>query len=258
MLNPVIITYKHSNRTSAKLATALECPRHILGEDSYEWHENDLIINWGCGHRLGVPQEANILNKYQNVLKSVNKETTFEYLQNYGVSIPPRTRIREIAESWIDQGEIVFCRQDLEGCNGAGIIVARTKEQLVPAQLYTKYVGNDREFRVHVFKGEAIFWTEKVVAYDASPNPNPLIKSGNDWSMGWVDDIPDVVKREAIDATKALGLDFGAIDIGYARGRNLVGSVINYGWVFETNTAPGAFGPVTLRKYVEAIRRACA
>lgn len=253
IMKPVIITYKESNSTSKKLAEALDCERHWPGTD-YEWEPDHLVVNWGSGHPLGVPQEGKILNKYRNVLRSVNKEVTFEYLQAAGVSIPARTRIKDIAKDWIEQGEIVFCRQDLEGCNGSGIVVARTKEEIVPAQLYTKYVNNDREFRVHVFEGEAIFWTEKGIASDAGPSPNPLIKSGNDWSMNWVDDIPEVVKEQAIKATAALGLDFAAIDIGYMEstfGNN------DGAWVFESNTAPGGFGRVTLRKYVEAIKHAC-
>ncbi len=248
-MNPVIYGYKENLKTGKKLANALNCSYHYPGS-GYVYNSNDLIINWGNGNALGIPQEAKILNKPRFVNRSVNKEVTFEYLQHAGVSIPARTRVKDIAREWLEQGEIVFCRQDLEGHNGSGIVVARTQEQLVNSQLYTKYVNNDREFRVHVFKGEAIFWTEKAIASDAGPNPDPMIKSGDDWSMGWVDAVSNHVKQQAVKATLALGLDFAAIDIGSDR-------IGNHCWVFESNTAPGAFGPVTLEKYVRAIRREC-
>jgi glutathione synthase/RimK-type ligase-like ATP-grasp enzyme len=66
--------------------------------------------------------------------------------------------------------------------------------------------------------------------------------------MGWVDHIPEICKEQAVKATAALGLDFSAVDIGMNYHENKA-------YVFETNTAPGGFGPETLRKYVEAIRR---
>lgn len=249
MPRTIVYTYKHNNNSARRIAEALGAEYHYP-ESGYRYQVGDFIINWGNGHRMGVPQDARILNKYTSIFKSVNKETTFEYLQDYGVSIPKRTKLRDIAANWIDQGHIVFCRQELEGHNGAGIVVARTKDQLVQAPLYTQYFETEHEYRVHVFKDDAIFVTEKGIASDAGPNPDPMVKSGNDWSMNWVDPraVPSSVKYEAILATKAVGLDFGAIDIGFHGADNET-------VVFETNTAPGGFGPVTLRKYVEAFRR---
>lgn len=250
-MNPVMYGYKLNQRAGQQIAAALGCAWHYPGS-GYEYREGDLIVNWGNGHPLGIT--ASILNKPRAIARSVRKDVTFDYMRNAGVCIPDNTTQMDIARQWIEQGEIVFCRKVLDGCNGAGIVVARTIEELSSAPMYTKYVYNDREFRVHVFKGEVIFFTEKGIARDASPNPNPMIKSGNDWSMQWVDDIHDFIKEDAIKATAAIGLDFAAIDMGYSES--------TFGnddacWVFETNTAPGGFGPVTLQRYVAAIRKAC-
>lgn len=249
-MNPVIFAYKESSKTSKKIASALSCPRHWPGSD-YVWNANDLVINWGCGSPLGLPNGARILNKYKFVNRSVNKKIAFDFFRNYDVLIPKVTSFKELAQRWLNEGQIVFERHSLEGHNGSGIKIIRPGEQLSSmSSLYTQFVNNEREFRVHVFGNEVIFFTEKVIARDAGQNPNSMIKSGDDWAMGWVDSIPEVVSREAIKATKALELDFAAVDIGYS-------SSPDRAWVFETNTAPGAFGPVTLHKYAEAIRRAC-
>lgn len=246
-MNPIVYTYKEDNGSAKKIAHELSCPYHHPGSD-YEYTPGDMIINWGNGRPMGAPQEAKILNRYRAVLNSVNKRTSFELFTAGGVSVPPYTKDRGVAMRWATQGGLVFCREELESCNGAGIVLARTAEEVSNyAPLFTQYIKNDREFRVHVFKGRVIFFTEKGLTSESGPNPDHLIKSGDDWSMCWVDDIPQVVKDEAILATDALELDFAAIDIGYR-------TLDNRAFVFESNTAPGAFGRVTLARYIEAFR----
>jgi glutathione synthase/RimK-type ligase-like ATP-grasp enzyme len=58
------------------------------------------------------------------------------------------------------------------------------------------------------------------------------------------DQIPDGVVRESIKAVKALGMNFGAVDIGWSpeEGAKL----------FEVNSAPGIEGP-TLTSYCQKI-----
>jgi len=206
------------------------------------------VVNWGSGHPLGLPQSAKILNRYSAVCKSVDKSLSFRYFNQAGVTIPDRTDSKQEAINWINSGEIVFCRETTFGENGEGIVLAKTERDVVNAPLYTKYVKNRDEFRVHVFKGVPIFWTQKKLDSNAPVGTEHYVKSGEYWSMGWVDDIPDVCKEEAIKATASLSLDFAAVDIGMNYYRNKA-------YVFETNTAPGGFGPKTLAKYVEAIRR---
>jgi hypothetical protein len=105
---------------------------------------------------------------------------------------------------------------------------------------YTKKVEFTREVRVHIYKGRSIHSGLKV----AGPNAHPWIRS---YDTGWrivyshAKDIAQSRRELAKSAIKALGLDFGAVDIGIIKGDKAL--------VLEVNTAPGIEGE-TLRAYV--------
>lgn len=106
---------------------------------------------------------------------------------------------------------------------------------------YTKKLEFTREVRVHIYKGKAIHTGLKV----ALPNAHPWIRS---YEGGWrIDysrskDVAQSRRDLAKKAIAALGLDFGAVDIGVLKGDNAV--------VLEVNTAPGIEGE-TLEAYMD-------
>jgi D-alanine-D-alanine ligase-like ATP-grasp enzyme len=81
-----------------------------------------------------------------------------------------------------------------------------------------------------------------------------LIRS---YDNGWVfaidsityasSEIEEQVKQQAIAAVKALGLDFGAVDV-------IVNKKGTKAYVLEVNTAPGIESPTVLAAYVAYIR----
>lgn len=89
-----------------------------------------------------------------------------------------------------------------------------------------------REFRVHVMDGEAFYVDEKRPR-DASMKmkDRPVVKNmENGFKFRRpLRDFPDEVITESIKAVEALGLDFGAADVGL----NDDGV-----WIYEVNTAP--------------------
>lgn len=102
-----------------------------------------------------------------------------------------------------------------------------------------------REFRVHSFLGRAIRSVVKVPRENFR-NPSDWIRSWDSgWRMIWQDGAVRQRHRDiAHQAVSALGLDFGAVDIGELADGTLI--------VLEVNRAPGIEGS-TLEAYANAI-----
>lgn len=247
-----IYPYKMSSTSAKKLAQALQCLR-IRERGNYRHFNNHIVINWGNTHLPNWYNGNNQpLNHPNDVAKACNKLLTFEYLEDADVSVPSFVTNTELAQVLIDEGHRVYGRKLLTSNSGQGIIVFEPGTQITPEQscpLYTKNVKAKYEYRVHVAGGNIIDFCQKKKRSDITEEQrqffNPAIRSH---SFGWVfcrDNIvlPEIVKEQAIKAITALGLSFGAVDIGYNQHENKA-------YVYEVNTAPGLEG-TTLTKYTE-------
>lgn len=112
---------------------------------------------------------------------------------------------------------------------------------------YVKKENLVNEYRVHSFRGQSIRAGVKVHREEV-PNPHGWVRS---WDGGWRISYADGAVRQAQRdiahrAVAALGLDFGAVDIGERADHTLM--------VLEVNRAPGAEGGTPM-KYAEAISR---
>ncbi len=144
----------------------------------------------------------------------------------------------------------ILCRTLTRASGGRGITLARRLSELVEAPLYTEYVKKADEYRVHIFGGEVIDIQQKRKRREI-PNEQINYQIRNHAS-GWVycrDGIncPDSVIAASHSALGVLGLDFGAVDVGFNRHKEEP-------CVYEVNTAPGLEG-ATLNSYAEAIIR---
>src|ERR1700722_1811881 len=249
-----ILPYKMASESAKDLAELLDIKR-IRVDGTFRPKRGGLIVNWGLSR---TPERlntfTNILNKPSAVNVAGNKLLTFQALQRVGVSIPQFTTEMNVAATWLDDGDIVIERHNLRGSSGAGIRIVSlddedTESILTYAPLYTKYIEKTAEFRVHVFRGEVIDYVQKrrVLAENRDDTFNPYISS---MEHGWVFSRTDLLdlpgaRSLAIKAVAVLGLDFGAVDIIYAKGKF---------FVLEVNCAPGLAG-TTLSSYANAIRR---
>ena len=138
-------------------------------------------------------------------------------------------------------------RNDGRGVDGRGVR-NDGRGVLDDAPLYTKYVKKADEYRIHVFDGNVIDIQQKRKRQEV-PNDEINYQIRNACN-GWVfcrDNVhcPAECLALARRAVAVLGLDFGAVDIGYNRSSTAA-------VVYEVNTAPGLEG-TTLDKYHEAI-----
>ena len=214
-------------------------PKQVESHGDFEY-----IINWGNSEkRFG----GEYVNEHTAVAVASDKLKTAEVLGNFGVPQPPYTKDIEVAKNWIDDGHSVFCRVLLRGSSGRGIVHATTRDEVVAAPLYTQYVKKVDEFRVHVLGDRVIDVQQKKkrLEVDNDEVNYQIRNSDNGWVFcrGGVD-APDCVIDASVRAVSALGLDFGAVDVGFNEHRQAA-------TVYEVNTAPGLEGS-TLDKYYNA------
>jgi len=220
-------------------------------------HEDfDVCINWGNSERRF---NAKYINNPEAVAIASDKLKAAQAFGEAGVSQPEYTTERDIAYAWYEAGETVCCRRLLRASNARGLTIARSSSSttdsgkclpakgLASAPLYVKYVKKATEYRVHVVGGNVIDIQEKRKRQEV-PNEDVDYEIRNT-DNGWVfcrDDVdcPECVTDNAIAAVAACGLDFGAVDIGYNKRREVAS-------VYEVNTAPGVEGS-TLESYFNA------
>ena len=234
----VVYPYKMASASGKKIASALDAIR-VFADKDYTPKNGDIIIDWGSGYRPIWAHDLKgknvmVLNHWDNICLSVNKIDSFNLFKKHGVPTPDWTHYESVAIKWLGEGHMVCCRQSVEGMDGAGLVLAKSVKELVPAKLYTKYKPIHKEFRVYVFGDQLLDIREKRRDSEAlrAGKVNEFIRttSGN-WvfcEKGVVTP-PDAAKVAAA-AVKALGLDFAGVDLIQAKedGRS---------YVLETNTA---------------------
>lgn len=239
----IIIPYKKWSVSAKALAKLLKCPRGSA--KTLRNYAGVLAINWGNSSKLVHRAETRLLNNPAAVKTAINKLTALSCLKDAAVSVVPYTTDKEQAKTWLNDGMVV-ARTLLKSSGGKGIKLLATGDKLPDAPLYTKYKKKFAEFRVHVLDGEVIDVTEK-----RKKRGGVLNKYLRNYRDGWVfcrTNIkePEQLRQTCIEAVKALGLDFGAVDIIWNKHEDSL-------YVLEVNTAPGLTG-TTLQKYVQAIK----
>lgn len=205
------------------------------------------IINWGCSKILRDVGE-DILNHPGAVGHAANKLVTFELFRDAEVPTVEWTTDADQACEWIDGGESVVVRHKLSGHSGEGIEILSPNTERVPAApLYTKYTKKKEEYRIHVFGDEILFQQRKARRKEVPDDQvNWQVRNlaggfifANDGIVA-----PEAVQEAARMAVQALGLDFGAADVGFKDGEAVV---------YEVNTACGVAGR-NLEAYVNKFK----
>lgn len=220
----------------------------------------DVIINWGKSERRF---EGEYLNSPEAVTVASNKLLAARAFSEAEVPQPGWTTDREEAQGWLEDGPVVE-RRLLRASAGRGIRVTSRVElgaqadeagaevpRIGQAPLYTRYMKKADEYRVHVFRGRVLDIQQKRKRQEVDNDDvdYQIRNAHNGWVYCREDvDCPPTVTEAAVAAVEALGLDFGAADIGYNRHHDNP-------FVFEVNTAPGLEG-TTLDRYYYAFLEA--
>ena len=228
------------SKSGRLLARYLGVKMLSLSNSRFRGRHTDVVINWGKGK--GNVGNARQINKLDNVQLASNKLTTLSILEAEGINIPRYTRhpLEEDNGLWV-------ARMDLYGHSGRGIVIG-TFDDLPSAPLYTEYIPKVAEYRVIVVGDEVVDFKQKLKKRDYEGHDEYVWNHGNGYVFAResIQSAPIGVGKLGIDAVKALGLDFGAVDIIEDRDGNL--------FVLEINTANGLEGQ-TLSLMGNAIRR---
>jgi glutathione synthase/RimK-type ligase-like ATP-grasp enzyme len=224
-----IVPYKIGSKSAAKLAEKIGM---LIGEKVWRGNPDpqQLNVNWGNGHLDNGGYRW--LNKPDAVRNSIDKLSTFSKVKDYVQTVPYTAR-KEVAEAWNREESTVFAR-GREGFEGRGIHIIFPGQEIPGAALYTKWLADQREYRVYVFDGEvlhkqerrrlnghqpALIWSTENGYILCNRNVNP----------------PRELDGMAITVLDRLGLDFGAVDF-LVRGNDI--------HFLETNTAFTLINPV--------------
>lgn len=235
-----VYPYRAGSRSATALANSLG-GRVLRREGSnYRYRPRDTVINWGstnCPHPC--------LNGPAVVERAANKLLTFQRLL-------PEHRAGNLAipDFWTRREDIpndafpIVCRTVLRGHSGNGIVIAASRDELVPAPLYVKYIKKQQEYRVHVGINRA--GVPSIIKIQRKARRLDVPDANVNWQVRNLDggfiyaileeaDVPIDVLTYAMNTISAMGLDFGAVDVVWNE-RN------RQAFVLEVNTACGIEG----------------
>lgn len=239
-----LLPYQIGSKSAKALADALEIKQLRRAGKPVK---NRAIINWGCAvpHRLF--ENCLMLNGPVAVNRAANKLDTFLHLP--ADIVPPWTMHPEEAKKWLAENKILFARTKLRAHSGEGIVILDKNKEFVKAPLYTERIRRRDEFRLHVFQGNVFHIQRKARKKDVPDEQvNWMIRNHQNGFIYAVNNVfvPDEAKDMAVQAVRALGLDFGAVD--------MLEDIFGKFYVLEVNTAPGLEGG-TLDAYVQQFTR---
>lgn len=237
-----IYPYRKGSKGAKTLSTFLGCKVLRTNNSKYKPKLGDTVINWGSSK---VPNlyPASVLNSWVELAQSKLKSFLAFSESDCGLQYP---------DFWVSKTEIpdnafpVVCRTLLSSHSGRGIVIANTRDDLVDAPLYVKYIKKKEEYRVHVLFGK-VFFTQRKARKLSVSSPDWRVRnlSGGFVFVEAEEGVDESVLHQAILAVNTLGLDFGGVDILWNKEQKKA-------YVIEVNTACG-LEDRTAAKYAESL-----
>lgn len=193
-------------------------PRHYSRQ-----RESVSVVRWGVSGEDDAPR---VLNPGNAVAKAANKLESLRILQEAGIHVP---RFSTNPHDFDDGGTFLGRRRSHTGGTDIKVFDAAHTEAIF-SDYFTEFVPSEREFRIHVFRGQVLGSQVKKWEGEGDAPETPIRNHAKGWVfVPFTRSRPNASRIEAAtSAVEALGLDFGAVDILSERDT-----------VLEVNTAPG-------------------
>lgn len=254
--------------------------RYTRRRPYFRGNPSPMVINWGSTVHPHWLEDARFrlnpvfVNGAEGVGRAIDKVEFFKALAGKPeIPLLRWTTERDRAIKWLATNHPVVVRTKTKGSAGEGIRILRPGEHVPEAPLYTRYYPKTHEFRVHVFDGKAIDFTQKKLK-GGTENATSGDRSIRNLNNGWVHCHNDYdvdgrgieeMGAGAIRCINDLGLVFGAVDILATLDKSDVAPNVgvppfggpprhlkNY-VICEVNTGPGLENTKTIEAYKTAI-----
>ncbi len=210
----------------------------VVHNPSHAPDEEYVVIRWGSTRYPELDEGAKaVLNSTEAINGNLHKDKAHAKFLEVGVSAPLFWTTWEEAKTKAKELGCDILRRRKHHIQGKDILRLSPTDNLPRAKrsgYYVQFVEKDREFRLHIFQDKCIGLAEKKPA----ENPNPVIWNfENGWELVYyakeereeaVSNYREMV-AESVKAVKALGLDFGAVDLIMCNEKP---------YILEANTAP--------------------
>ena len=244
----------------------------------------DKLICWGCktNRNYSIPNRVRVLNHPNAIRLNRNKLKALEKMRDTDRNLVPEFKTRLTDEDirtkrWVGRTKyhqggkgfwLILNKDDYENAKAEG------------AQYFQEHVNIKNEYRLHIFRDEMIYAVRKVKHSDPAASwkaivkedlegkidnvnnedldrilnaavkritlPDRIIRSNKrGWKFSRITRVPEELISKAVLALRAIGLDFGAVD--------MVETLEGNCFVIEVNTGPGLKG-TSYERWLEKFR----
>lgn len=243
-----IYPYNMTSEGAKLLAQKLDCLRIKTEGSDFRGKAGQFVLGWGAGTGVYNPSRtgaATLLNPPKLIDIAINKIKFFDQMDGPdGPRTPYYTTNPKMAKVWLDGGNTIVAREQVEGAKGNGIKVINNPLDFIHAPLYTVRVENPvAEYRVYMWQDEVVDIRIKRGKYRRD---GMLV--GDDVEFIIMDDMNDApadVWTQAKKAARKLPLATQGLDVIWDGHK---------AYVLESNTAP-YLGIQTANKYAARIKQ---
>jgi len=261
-----VYPYKMASASSKALALNLSEDignrvfRIKLNNSNYYGKPGDLVVNWGNSTARSYHPDVHVMNKAGAIAAASHKRSALVVMKERGVSVPEfHTDSIAACQALVANEDLVlYGRELMNSSSGKGIKIIRSGDDVGDLRLYVEGIQISHEYRIHVMTDyEGCFTVIDAIKKrrrtgEPANEEQKLIRShDNGWIFarnnadGSKITISPLAQVQAIKAVKALGLDFGAVDV--------ILSSDGTAYVLEVNTAPGLTGKSSCQAYTDGI-----
>lgn len=215
----------------------------------------DILVRWGSTRREDKDNAfTKVVNSASAILRNTNKLRSLSLFQRAGLNVARfYTNKRDIQKfPVLGRDKNHHGGLDIVMIQGNPILRLNNFSKIPNKDFYVEYIPSKVEYRVHVFDEKIIRVTKKVFrGHDRDGKPITQKGTIKNDTYGWghqnieIDEFPREFRKDAIAAVKAIGLDFGAVDM-------LISAENGKPYILEVNSCP-RLNSIGLEIYADTI-----